>query len=259
LKQLFITNSSPNPQPAYVLTSAAGNLAITLGLHRSLDGFGFSPEEIEQRRNVYWVFFLLEKAISHNLGRPSIINDDDIAIELPPKQPGIIRSVNGGNVFDIFQDQVTLAIIGSRICTELYSASSQTKSEADRMKVLGKLDRHLQNWRDAVPVEIRPEHPISCSDEQYASIVMMQFAYLDTVILLHRLPGHQKSLKRGETTDEKMPDPKTQFNVRVRASHLLCLAAARRSIRLLDAISKNDKQNQNLTWFVVNFIPNYIC
>jgi hypothetical protein len=124
------------------------------------------------------------------------------------------------------------------------------------MKVLGKLDNHLQSWRDAIPVEIRPEHPIWCSDEQYTSVVMMHFAYLDTVILLHRLPGHQKSFRSGEATDENMRDQQAQFNLRVRASHLLCLAAARRSIRLLDAISKNDKQNQNLTWFVDIFLSN---
>jgi hypothetical protein len=47
-----------------------------------------------------------------------------------------------------------LAIIESRIYSELYSASSQTKSEVDRMKVLGKLDNHLQRWRDAMPVDI---------------------------------------------------------------------------------------------------------
>jgi hypothetical protein len=86
-----------------------------------------------------------------------------------------------------------LAIIGSRICSELYTASSQTKSEAHRMKVLGKLDTHLQRWRDAVPIDIRPEHPIKCSNEQYVPILMMHLVYLDAVILLHRLSGHQES------------------------------------------------------------------
>src|ERR1700710_14145 len=124
---MYITTSSPNPQPAYVLASAAGNLANTLGLHRSYEGIGVAPEEIEQRRNVFWVFYLMEKAISRNLGRPSVINDDDIAIALPPKNAGLIQSPSGGKAYDIFQDQITLAIVGSRICSELYTASSQTK------------------------------------------------------------------------------------------------------------------------------------
>ncbi|KAI7969786.1 hypothetical protein EIK77_006734 [Talaromyces pinophilus] len=205
---MFITTSSPNPQIAYTLRSAGGNLVYTLGLHRSLDGIGLAPEEIEQRRNVFWVFYMLEKAIGHNLGRPSVINDDDIAVELPPKKPGILRSPSGAGVYDIFQDSITLAIIGSRIYTELYSASSQTKSEEHRTKVLGKLDNHLQRWRDAIPIDIRPEHPINCSDEQYVSVVMMHFTYLDAVILLHRISGHhtESSFKNGEAMNLKSND-----------------------------------------------------
>jgi hypothetical protein len=233
------------------MTSAVGSLANTLGLHRSLDGFGLTPEEIEQRRNVFWVFYLIEKAVSHNLGRPSIINDDDIAVDLPPKKPGLIQPPSGAKVYDIFQDQIKLAIIGSRICSELYSASSQTKSEVDRMKVLGKLDNHLQRWRDALPADIRPEHPLKCSDEQYVPVVMMHFIYLDVVILLHRLSSHQESFKDVDATDMKSHDQRARLNPRVYASRLLCLAAARRSIRLLDTLSNNNRQNQHLMWSVV--------
>ncbi|TVY37027.1 putative transcriptional regulatory protein [Lachnellula subtilissima] len=242
---LYITRSSPNPQPAYTLTCAAGNLANTLGLHRRLDGVGLAAEEIEQRRNVFWVFYLMEKAISQNLGRPSAITDDDIAIDLPPKSPGLILSPSGAKVHDIFQDQITLAIIKSRIYTELYSASSQTKSEADRMKVLAKLDNHLERWRDAMPIDIRPEHPIRCSDEQYVPVVMMHFIYLDAVILLHRLSGHQEASKdpRTDATDMKSRH----------ASQLLCLAAARRSIQLLHTFSSNNLQNQHIMWMALYY------
>ncbi|KAE9376517.1 hypothetical protein N431DRAFT_501370 [Stipitochalara longipes BDJ] len=250
---MYITTSSPNPQPAYVIASAVGNLANTLGLHRSLDGYGLASEEIEQRRNVFWVFYLMEKAISHNLGRPSVINDDDIAVDLPPKKPGLMQSPSGAKVYDIFQDQIKLAIIGSRICSELYSASSQTKSEMGRMKVLGKLDNHLQRWLDAIPIEIRPEHPIKCSDEQYVPVVMMHFIYLDAVIRLHRLSGHQESSKDGKTTDTKIHDQQTRLNPRVYASQLLCLAAARRSIQLLNTLSNNSLQNQNLMWMALYY------
>ena len=216
-----------------------------------MNGCGLVPEEIEQRRNVFWVFYLIEKAISRNLGRPSVINDDDIAVELPPKRSGYIQSSSGAKIYDVFQDNIMLTIIGSRIYSELYSASSQTKSEVDRMEVLGKLDNHLQRWRDAMPVDIRPEHPIKCSDEQYVTVVMMHFTYLDALILLHRLPGQQESLKHGEAAEMKSHDQRTRPNPKVYASQLLCLTAARRSILLLDTFSNNNLQNQHLMWFVV--------
>ncbi|MCJ1308243.1 hypothetical protein MMC25_001896 [Agyrium rufum] len=251
--KLFITRSSPNPQPAYVIASAAGSLATTLGLHRSLDGFGLGPEEIEQRRNVFWVFYLMEKPISQNLGRPSIINDDDIAVELPSKQPRLIRSPSGARVYDIFQDQVKLAIIGSRIYSELYSASSQTKSQADRIKVLGQLDAHLQRWRDAMPLDIRPEYSINCSDEQYVPVVMMHFIYLDAVIMLHRISSHRESYIEDETAEVKTANRQSQLSPRLYGSQLLCLAAARRSIQLLDTFSNNNLHNQHLMWMALYY------
>ena len=232
------------------MASAAGNLANTLGLHQRSDGFGLAPEEIEQRRNVFWVFYLIEKAISHNLGRPSVINDDDIAIDLPPKKPAL-QSPSRPKVYDIFQDQIALAIIGSRIYSELYSASSQTKSEVHRIEVLGKLDSHLQRWRDAIPIDIRPEHPIKCSDEQYVQVVMMHFVYLDAVILLHRIAGHQESFKDDEAKALKSDGQRPRLKPKGSAGRLPWLAAARKSIQLLDTISKNNMQNQHLMWFVI--------
>lgn len=230
------------------MSSAVANLANTLGLHRRSDGLDLTSEVIEQRRNVYWIFYIIEKATSHSLGRPSFINDDDVAVDLPPQKP-ISTQKSGAKIYDFFQDQVKLAIIGSRIYTELYSASSLTNSEADRMKVLGKLDNHLQHWRDTIPIEIRPEHPIICSDEQYASVVMMHFTYLEAVVQLHRLSGHHKSFQDDEAPDMKREDLQ-RLNPRVHASYSLCLAAARRSIRLLDTFSNNTLQNQHFMWFV---------
>ena len=199
---------------------------------------------------MFWVFYLIEKTISHNLGRPSVINDDDIVVYLPRKKP-VTQLPKRPEAYDIFRDQVMLAIIGSRICSELYSASSQTKSEVDRMKVLGKLDNHLKRWRDGLPIEIRPEHPITCSEEQYVSVVMMHFAYLDAVILLHRVSSHEEVFKSSNAKQSTSHDQQAQPNPRVRASRLLCLAAARRSIQLLDTFSKNNLQNQHLMWFVM--------
>jgi hypothetical protein len=201
----------------------------------------------------------MEKAISHNLGRPSVINDDDIAIDLPPKQPRLTQSPSGDKTYDVFQDQIGLAIIGSRIYSELYSARSQTKSEMERTKVLGKLDDHLRRWRDSIPVDIRPENPIKCSDEQYVSVVMMHFTYLDLVILLHRVSDHQQSFKDGETTDMKRQDQRLELNPRVYASQLLCLAAARRSVQLLDTLKNTRPQNQRLLWFVIRLLSKANC
>ncbi|CAG8957218.1 hypothetical protein HYFRA_00009420 [Hymenoscyphus fraxineus] len=243
---LFITTSSPNPQPSYMMTSVVANLASTLGLHRRSNSSSHDAEEIEQRRNVFWVFYVLEKSTSHSLGRPSSIYDDDIAVDLPPNGAVTIQASTGAKLYDFFQNQTTLSIIESRIYSELYSASSLTKSREDRMRVLGKLDDHLKRWRDAIPIEIRPEHPISCTNEQYIPVVMMHFIYLEAVIQLHRVSSRQDIFRNDHTTEAESGDER--LDNRSHTSQLLCLAAARRSIRLLDTIGNKPRHNQHFMW-----------
>ncbi|CAG8976123.1 hypothetical protein HYALB_00002404 [Hymenoscyphus albidus] len=244
---LSITTSSPNPQPSYIMTSVVANLASTLGLHRRSDSSSHNAEEIEQRRNVFWVFYIFEKSTSHSLGRPSSIYDDDIAVDLPPNGAATIQASTGAKLYDFFQNQITLSIIESRIYSELYSASSLTKSREGRMRVLGKLDDHLQRWRDAIPIEIRPEHPISCTNEQYIPVVMMHFTYLEAVIQLHRVSSRQGIFRNGTTTKVESGD-ELRLDNQTYTSHLLCVAAARRSIRLLDTIGNKTRHNQHFMW-----------
>ncbi|OAF63243.2 hypothetical protein VC83_00234 [Pseudogymnoascus destructans] len=68
----FILQASEDPHPSYILVGMAARLAQAIGLHRRLDGYGLKARDIEQRRNVFWIVFGLEKGISIRSGRPSV-------------------------------------------------------------------------------------------------------------------------------------------------------------------------------------------
>ncbi|KAL8840135.1 MAG: hypothetical protein Q9170_001483 [Blastenia crenularia] len=52
---------TPNPQPSFFLVAAAIRLANSIGLHKRGSGFGLNPVEIEQRKRVFWIGYLLDK------------------------------------------------------------------------------------------------------------------------------------------------------------------------------------------------------
>lgn len=109
-----------DPHPAYVLVGTASRLAQAIGLHRRLDGYGLSSREIEQRRNVFWIALGLEKGISIRSGRPSVFSDDDIGVELPPKNPRGNRDLDKPeSVLDSFRSVATLALLESRVSLAL--------------------------------------------------------------------------------------------------------------------------------------------
>lgn len=69
--------------------------------------------------------------------------------------------------------------------------------------------------------------------------------------MLHRRTGHRDSFKDGGAAVIKNLDQRPRLNPRVYASQLLSLAAARRTIQLLDTFNNNNLQNQHIMWFVI--------
>jgi hypothetical protein len=52
---------TPNPQPSFFLVAAAIRLSHSIGLHKRGSGFNLNESEIEQRKRVFWIAYLLDK------------------------------------------------------------------------------------------------------------------------------------------------------------------------------------------------------
>lgn len=222
------------PQPFHVLTAAVARLAHGIGLHRRLDDFGLTQSEITQRRNVFWIVYIIDKSTALRIGHPSVISDDDIGVDLPERETIVSYYPDGSRKFDIFRWQVELALIEGRIHTELYSIRSRKRSELERLKAVGILDQELQDWRLSIPIDIRPNEKIKCGQEQIPPVFMMHFAYFNCLGTIHRASIHHRSWTNeglGEAAQGALQDH--GINPRVYASQSICLTAARSTIKML--------------------------
>lgn len=50
-----------NPQPSFLLVAAAIRLAHSIGLHKRGSAFNLNPVEVEQRKRVFWIAYMLDK------------------------------------------------------------------------------------------------------------------------------------------------------------------------------------------------------
>jgi hypothetical protein len=267
-RQAFILQAITNPEGAFVLIGTAARLAHAMGLHRWLEGFGLSQAELEQRRRVYWVIYVIEKSTCLRIGRPSAINDEDIGLELPPQdldveRGGIRIPSMGDRKYYPFRAMCSIALIEGKVYSELYSAKSQTITPDEKLRSVGRLDRDLQDWKDSIPTELRPEHEIQCERDEMFPILMLHFSYYNCLTAIHRVSVHHGSWagRDDELDSNSNPDPPspelletTGLNPRVYASYTLCLSAARTIIYLtvnyLDSAS--DPQN-TLIWIALYF------
>lgn len=249
--QAVVLQISLQPQAVYVLTAAAGRLAYGIGLHRNLNDFGLTEAEITQRKNVFWIVYFIDKSVSLRLGHPSVMNDDDIGIDLPVDK-GIEQRPDGSVTYSIFRYQIQLGRLESRIHSELYSARAQSRSALDRMKAVGELDKAVLEWKDALPVDIQPEKPIRAHEDRLLPIVMMHFGYFNCLSTIHRVSIHNGSWTSSHIDPSGTLLNDHQLNPRIYASQSICLSAARQSIELLQFVDfKVRSPGNSVIWFVL--------
>lgn len=245
---------SLQPQAVYILTAAAGRLVHGIGLHRNFNDLGLSQVEIKQRNNVFWIVYFLDKSIALRLGHPSVLNDDDIGIDLPVDEI-VQKRPDGSTKYSIFRCQAQLARLESRIHTELYSARALRKSAMDRLRMVGELDKALMEWKEALPLEIQPERAIECEEDYILPIVMMHFAYFNCLTTIHRVSIHHGSWTSTHLSESGATLHDQHLNPRVYASQSICLAAARQSIQLLRFVDIKAHSTANSVIWVLLYYP----
>ncbi|KAJ6096566.1 hypothetical protein N7486_007312 [Penicillium sp. IBT 16267x] len=139
-------------EASYMAIGAAGRLALGLGLHRTLVDSHLTLGEVEERRNVFWVLYVLDRGVSLRLGRPPTICDEDIEVSEPTlgpiSQPSQIK--------DGFAQFVKLNRIKSEIYSKLYSVRSMIgECQAERLASLQSLEEKLIIWQKSLPTDMQ--------------------------------------------------------------------------------------------------------
>lgn len=162
--------------------------------------------------------------------------DNDIGIDLPQEKYSAENHTDGWNRYPIFRYHAQLAMIESRIYSEIYSIQAQSRSTSERLRSVCQLDKALTEWKAALPIEIRPENAIYCAQEQFLPVATLHYAYFNCLMTVHRAPiyhgtGTSRHLSQSASTLRDQ-----SLNPQIYTSQSVCLAAARNSIKLLHSL-----------------------
>ncbi|KAF1816580.1 hypothetical protein P152DRAFT_129067 [Eremomyces bilateralis CBS 781.70] len=241
---LFL-QGTPNPQPSFFLVAAAIRLSHSIGLHKRGSGFGLNRDEIEQRKRVFWIGYMLDRDICLRSGRPPIQDDDDMNVELPSEDPpdnvGNIPLADGKGKINLFRLMCTFAAIASKVYKNLYSVKATKQSDGELLNTIGELDRELEEWKDGIPIDFRPEHEIRASHTPLIlHVVVLHFAYYNCLTTIHRMSIHHGYWTSRLSNYAIQGLNARPLNPRVFSSAALCVSAARASIHLIKYIPHGD-------------------
>lgn len=244
---LFL-QGTPNPQPSFFLVAAAIRLAHSIGLHKRGSGFNLNEIENEQRKRVFWIAYLMDKDICLRSGRPPAQDDDDMNVDLPSEDPPdnignvpLSHEKDGKKTMNLFRLMCQFAQIQSRVYKQLYSVRASRQSDGELLNTIGELDASLEEWKDQIPLDFRPEHEIKAAHTPLIlHVVVLHFAYYNCLTTIHRMSVHH-GYWTSRLSDYAIQGLNARpLNPRVFMSAALCVNAARTSIGLIRYIPQGD-------------------
>lgn len=179
-------------------------------------------------------------------------------VELPSENPGDnignIPLADGKGKTNLFRLMCTFAIIESKVYRQLYSTKAAKQSDGELLNTIGELDKELEEWKDGIPVDFRPEHEIKASHTPLIlHVVVLHFAYYNCLTTIHRMSVHHGYWTSRLSNYAIQGLNARPLNPRVFSSAALCVQAARASIQLVRYIPQGDYA---CVWYVLS--PN-IC
>ncbi|KAF4469139.1 fungal transcription factor regulatory middle homology region [Fusarium albosuccineum] len=196
---VMVLQSSHDVTPSLILISATMRLAHKMSLHNRAASAHLDPVERQQRANVFWLAYILDKDLSLRAHQPSVQLDDDIDLNLPSSSQtdaerqvntaGVIMAGSGNSSMSYFLARVQLANIEGSLYDCLYSTRALNRSPEERSKARDSIVNALEEWQASIPPEFSAAIVVSSTNNNPAHInffCLLYSTHLQCMTLINR-------------------------------------------------------------------------
>lgn len=204
LSTLFQFGIPISASGSWLLLGAAIRGLLDVGAHRkhTAKKLNLSRLEEETYKRVFWVAYSLDRECAASLGRPIMLQDEDIDVEIPieiddeylfrtpdaeplPKQPADKPALISGFLCSLRLDEIvgrTLKTVYALHKTKIrFGINSKEWDE----RLVSEIDSALNNWLDTVPQHLRFD-PHERNDEWLIQSSLLYSKYYNCQLLVHR-------------------------------------------------------------------------
>jgi hypothetical protein len=221
LMGLFLLGANARDE-SYNMFGLSLRMAISMGMHRSLDTRMLQPQVQELRNRLWWTIYVLERHFAVALGRPLSIDDSEIDTALPTYLP----SLDSNDIKSTTKNQIASVIlcqIMGDIVKTVYGRSKMKDGQVIDPVLIRELVHRLRAWSKNLPEDLKIS--ATCS----RAVIHLHLAHQQTVILLTR-----KFLNHSVAKNKSPASPPSQKFVKEYAQ--MCIEAARTTIGLMTAL-----------------------
>ncbi|KAF8339709.1 uncharacterized protein EI90DRAFT_3037542 [Cantharellus anzutake] len=145
LAVMYCSHVIGNPALGWVYLGGAVRVAEDAGAHRRSS----CPDEIWKR--TFWAMLIQDRHLSSWLGRPPLILEEDVDLDLPialPDEDGL----QAGTV-EVYRFLLPLSVMGGTALRTMYSVTGH--HPAREAVLIAELDESARRWRSSLPPRLR--------------------------------------------------------------------------------------------------------
>ncbi|WBW71699.1 DNA-binding transcription factor, membrane-tethered [Schizosaccharomyces osmophilus] len=191
----------------YYYHKLALSCSLKLGLHRNII-VGFTPEQIEARRRVFWALYCHDRHYATLFGFPLGISDEDIDQFLPKDIS--IQFVEGYQVRanDFLFHGIRLYKITSAILSKLYLIGNRISSKRTvSYFVIIELEQAMDRFYNSLPRSFKTEQPGQVPENRHMYSLMLTYYYFRMLLyrpLLHYLEAGSSAMQALKVSERQI-------------------------------------------------------
>lgn len=209
---------------AWMTCGMAVRIAQSLGLHQHTPPqLGLSAEHISLRSRLWSVAYTLDAFLSLSEGRPSAITGSpNLGLSRRLSEQEYPPVATKSPVIFVHDWDIGLAVIANQLLTLMKNSESLVGTLAR----IAEIDAELLAWKDAIPMDFRPDQQILADDPLYCLVAMLHLKYHNLMRTVHWISLTLSS--------EELGGDLSRLGARVRSSESICVTSARSVIEVLN-------------------------
>ncbi|KAL4905402.1 fungal-specific transcription factor domain-containing protein [Aspergillus multicolor] len=234
---IFLRGNSGS-QATMPIVTAAIRASHRMGLHRETPRPHLSKLEQQQRRNVFWIAYIIDQSISIRLGSAPTQQIDDYDVDFPSEETEGLMIVDNKSVFPQI---CRVSVIRSRTYKHFYSARGlENKSTAEICETVHKLHADLQDWKSNSQFEALLRQRGSGEDflAGFASAGLF-LLYNNTLMMIHRIPMLMSFVYQSRADSVSQIDMRLILSQSA-SSAIVCVQAARDILQSINHLPWGD-------------------
>ncbi|KAL0944474.1 Mut3p-like fungal specific transcription factor [Colletotrichum truncatum] len=223
----------------YVASSAI-RTAQMVGLHRRESYSKLNREQARRYKRVCWVTHIIDTEMTVRYGIPPGFSLEHVSTELPDDESPVVNIfanyTEGQQPLCYVRKLAELSKIQSKIQKMFSTINAQHQVGPDHQTAVLALSSELDEWRNTLPEDSRPELTVVSSEREIeAHVVILHFIYFNALIKVHTNLARLKSVSSYSLTLCQNPNWETNQGhyPNVQQAYAKCTAAARATIDLL--------------------------